>query len=100
MCLRICTGFKGVSFGRTDKIALTTCLKKLNVPGASLIVCHGHRQQVENGNYPKGWDPDCLVQGPNPGFPEGKGVRTAAFQFSESGGSMNGPNLFTELPFL
>ena len=45
MCLRICTGFKGVSFrethlwehfGRTDKIALITCLKNLNVSGASL----------------------------------------------------------------
>ena len=30
----------------------------------------------------------------------GKGMRTATFQFSESGGSVNGPNLFTELPFL
>ena len=29
-----------------------------------------------------------------------KGMRTATFQFSESGGSVNGPNLFTELPFL
>ena len=38
MCLRICTGFKGVSFreahlwehfGRTDQIALITCLKKV-----------------------------------------------------------------------
>ena len=28
-----------------------------------------------------------------------KGRRTATFQFSESGGSVNGPNLFTELPF-
>ena len=46
MCLRICAGFKGVSsretrlwehFGQTDKIALITCLKFLNVPGASLI---------------------------------------------------------------
>ena len=27
-------------------------------------------------------------------------MRTATFQFSESGGSVNGPNLFTELPFL
>ena len=45
MCLRIYTGFKGVSFreshlwehfGRRDKIALITCLKKLNVSGASL----------------------------------------------------------------
>ena len=27
-------------------------------------------------------------------------MRTAIFQFSESGGSMNGPSLFTELPFL
>ena len=27
-------------------------------------------------------------------------MRTATFQFSESGGSLNGPNLFTELPFL
>ena len=27
-------------------------------------------------------------------------MRTAAFQFSESGGSVNGPNLFAELPFL
>ena len=30
----------------------------------------------------------------------GKGRRTATFQFSESGGSLNGPDLFTELPFL
>ena len=30
----------------------------------------------------------------------GKGMRTATFQFAESGGSVNGPNLFTELPFL
>ena len=30
----------------------------------------------------------------------GKGMRTATFQFSESGGSLNGPDLFTELPFL
>ena len=30
----------------------------------------------------------------------GKGMRTATFQFSESGGSVNGPNLFIELPFL
>ena len=30
----------------------------------------------------------------------GKGMRTATFQFSESGGSLNGLNLFTELPFL
>ena len=29
-----------------------------------------------------------------------KGMRTATFQFSESGGSLNGPGLFTELPFL
>ena len=29
----------------------------------------------------------------------GKGMRTATFQFSESGGSLNGPDLFTELPF-
>ena len=29
----------------------------------------------------------------------GKGMRTATFQFSESAGSMNGPNLFTALPF-
>ena len=45
MCLRICTGFKRVSFrethlwehfGRTDKTALITCLKKLNVSGAFL----------------------------------------------------------------
>ena len=45
VCWRICTGFKGVSFrethlwehfGRTDQIALITCLKKLNVSGASL----------------------------------------------------------------
>ena len=44
--LRICTGFKGGSFrethlqeqfGRPDKIALITCLKKLNVSGAFLI---------------------------------------------------------------
>ena len=27
-------------------------------------------------------------------------MSTATFQFSESGGSVNGPNLFTELPFL
>ena len=27
-------------------------------------------------------------------------MRTATFQFSESGGSVNGPDLFTELPFL
>ena len=46
MCLRICTGFKEVSFrethlrehfGRTDQIALITCLKKLNVLGALLV---------------------------------------------------------------
>ena len=46
MCFRICTGFKGVSFreahlwehiGRTDQIALITCLKKLDVSSASLI---------------------------------------------------------------
>ena len=45
VCSRICTGFTGVSFrethlwehfGRTDKIALIMCLKKLNVSGASL----------------------------------------------------------------
>ena len=30
----------------------------------------------------------------------GKGMRTATFQFSESGASVNGPDLFTELPFL
>ena len=30
----------------------------------------------------------------------GKGMRKAAFQFSESGGSLNGQDLFTELPFL
>ena len=30
----------------------------------------------------------------------GKGIRTATFQFSESGGSVNSPNLFTELPFM
>ena len=30
----------------------------------------------------------------------GKGVRTATFQFSEWGGSLNGLDLFTELPFL
>ena len=29
-----------------------------------------------------------------------KGMRTATFQFSESGGSLNGADLFTELPFL
>ena len=29
----------------------------------------------------------------------GKGMRTAIFQFSESDGSLNGPDLFTELPF-
>ena len=29
-----------------------------------------------------------------------KGMRTATFQFAESGGSLNGPDLFTELPFL
>ena len=46
MCVRISTGFKEVSFrethlrehfGRTDQIALITCLKKLNVSGAFLI---------------------------------------------------------------
>ena len=45
VCLRICTGFKEVSFrethlrehfGRTDQIALITYLKKLNVSGACL----------------------------------------------------------------
>ena len=45
MCLRVFTGFKGVSFrethlwehfGRTDQIALIACLKKLNVSSASL----------------------------------------------------------------
>ena len=30
----------------------------------------------------------------------GKGMRTAASHFSESGGSLNRPDLFTELPFL
>ena len=30
----------------------------------------------------------------------GKGIRTATLQFSESGGSLNGPDLFTELLFL
>ena len=30
----------------------------------------------------------------------GKGMRTATFEFSESGGSLSGPDLFTELPFL
>ena len=30
----------------------------------------------------------------------GKGMRTATFQFSESDSSVNGPNLFTEWPFL
>ena len=30
----------------------------------------------------------------------GKGMSTATFQFSESGGSLNGPDLFTKLPFL
>ena len=30
----------------------------------------------------------------------GKGMRTATFQFSESRGSVNGPNLVTELHFL
>ena len=30
----------------------------------------------------------------------GKGMRTATFHFSESGGSLNRPDLFTELPFL
>ena len=30
----------------------------------------------------------------------GKGVRMATFQFSESGSSLNGPDLFSELPFL
>ena len=29
-----------------------------------------------------------------------EGVRTATFQLSESGGSLNGPDPFTELPFL
>ena len=28
----------------------------------------------------------------------GKGMRTATFQFSESGGSLNGPDLFVALP--
>ena len=28
-----------------------------------------------------------------------KGMRTAIFQFSESRSSLNGPDLFTELPF-
>ena len=45
VCLRICTGFKEVSFrethlwehfGQADKIALITCLKKLNVSGSFL----------------------------------------------------------------
>ena len=30
----------------------------------------------------------------------GKGIRTATFHFSDSGGSLNRPDLFTELPFL
>ena len=30
----------------------------------------------------------------------GKGMRTATFQFSECGGSLNGRDLFAELPFL
>ena len=30
----------------------------------------------------------------------GKGIRTATFQFLESGGSLIVPDLFTELPFL
>ena len=30
----------------------------------------------------------------------GKGMRTATFQFSESGGSLNRTDVFTELPFL
>ena len=30
----------------------------------------------------------------------GKGMRTAALQFAESGGSLNGLDLFTELPLL
>ena len=34
----------------------------------------------------------------NKGLIFGKGMRTATFQFSESGGSDNSPNLFTELP--
>ena len=29
-----------------------------------------------------------------------EGDAKATFQFSESGGSLNGPDLFTELPFL
>ena len=58
MCLRICTGFKEVSFrethlwehfGRTDQIALITCLKKLNVSGASLI--NGCLGSTERGGW-------------------------------------------------
>ena len=30
----------------------------------------------------------------------GKWIWTGTFQFTESGGSLNGPDLFTELPFL
>ena len=30
----------------------------------------------------------------------GEGMGRATFQFSESGGSVNDPNLYTELPFL
>ena len=67
MLLRICTGFKGVSFrethlweqfGRPDKIALITCLKKLNVSGAFLTLrvpwhlLHPHLRQP---NFLEGW---------------------------------------------
>ena len=54
MCLGNCTGFKGVSFrethlwehfGQTDQIALITCLKKLNVSGASLIKFQPNNEQ-------------------------------------------------------
>ena len=41
-----------------------------------------------------------LTQNPNSDLIFGKGMRTATFQFSESDGSVNAPNLFTELPFL
>ena len=58
--LRIYTGFKGVSFrethlrehfGRTDKIALITCLKKLNVSAAFLSHSSDqHPKNVNSGN--------------------------------------------------
>ena len=43
---------------------------------------------------------NCLLRSEGKSEPIfGQGMRTATFQFSESGGSVNGPNLFTELPF-